>query len=187
MDQGIAAVLAGVAGLVGAGIGGLTTAYGARVGAQKSIEAVQVQVDRQAASEHEHWVRDQRKQVCNDIATAWTAFFYTSAPCMGNVASRQPVTDEQLTALDTAYQAVAVACHQLIMWGPDDLTVSAELLSRACLGINSNARIWPQILTSAQESAISGHMAAAEEASRALSSALARYVTKARATLTAPY
>lgn len=60
MDQGLAAVWAGVAGLVGAGIGGAAAVWGAAIGGRRTVEAAERQAQRTATAEHQHWLRQQR-------------------------------------------------------------------------------------------------------------------------------
>ncbi|MFD5317884.1 hypothetical protein [Streptomyces sp. NPDC127098] len=60
MDQGIAAVLAGITGLLGAAIGGFAAAWGARIGAETAARASAQQVRDQAQVDHDHWLRGQR-------------------------------------------------------------------------------------------------------------------------------
>ncbi|MGW4922620.1 hypothetical protein [Streptomyces parvulus] len=64
MDQGIAALIAGLAGtggaLAGAVIGALAAVRGARIGAERAAETARQQVQDQASVDHEHWLRQQR-------------------------------------------------------------------------------------------------------------------------------
>ncbi|MCT9011627.1 hypothetical protein [Streptomyces rhizosphaerihabitans] len=60
MDEGIAALIAAGFGLVGAGVGGIAAAWGAKVGAERSAQATRQQVQDQAAAEHDLWLRQQR-------------------------------------------------------------------------------------------------------------------------------
>ena len=60
MDQGVAAVWAGIAGLAGAGIGGAAAVWGSAIAGRKSIEAAKQQSERAAAAEHQHWQRQAR-------------------------------------------------------------------------------------------------------------------------------
>ncbi|WP_030580432.1 hypothetical protein [Streptomyces globisporus] len=60
MDQGIAALIAAAFGFLGTGVGGAAAVWGAKVGAERSAEAVRQQVQDQAAVEHAHWLRQQR-------------------------------------------------------------------------------------------------------------------------------
>jgi hypothetical protein len=67
MDQGLAAVWAGAAGLVGAGIGGGFALWGAVIGGRKTVEAAERQEQRAAAAEHQHWLRQERFTAYNTI------------------------------------------------------------------------------------------------------------------------
>lgn len=183
MDQGIAAFLTGVAGLIGAGIGGLATAYGARIGAQKSIEAVQVQVERQASSEHEHWVRGQRTQICNEIAAAWNPLLQAAMHCTSYIATGRPFTDAERSEVTTTYQTLSAACHQVILWGPNDLAEAANELDDMALALHNLIYEWRHTLTEGDETEITAHRAAIEEATDALSLAFGRYAGTARRTL----
>lgn len=60
MDQGVAAVWAGAAGLVGAGIGGAAAAWGAWVAGEKTVEAAEKQARQSAVAEHHAWQRQAR-------------------------------------------------------------------------------------------------------------------------------
>jgi hypothetical protein len=60
MDQGLAAVWAGIAGLAGAAIGGGAAAWGAWIGGKRTVEAAEKQAQRAAVTEQQHWQRQAR-------------------------------------------------------------------------------------------------------------------------------
>ncbi|MGW0828771.1 hypothetical protein [Streptomyces sp. NPDC002845] len=60
MDEGIAALLAGMAALLGALIGGGFTARAARIGGEKTVEAARQQVKDQAHVESKRWLLQAR-------------------------------------------------------------------------------------------------------------------------------
>lgn len=60
MDQGLAAIWAAIAGLVGAGVGGGFAVWGASIGGRKAVEAAEKQADRTATADHQHWLRQAR-------------------------------------------------------------------------------------------------------------------------------
>ncbi|WP_406429841.1 hypothetical protein OHA59_30350 [Streptomyces sp. NBC_01589] len=62
MDQGIAALVAAGFGLAGTAVGGAAAVWGAKMGAERSAQAVKQQVQDQAAAEHAHWLRQQRSE-----------------------------------------------------------------------------------------------------------------------------
>lgn len=131
MDQGVAGVIAGIAGLVGAGVGGLATAYGARIGAQKTLEAAQTQVERQATAEHAHWVREQRRQVYSAVVELEAAHTIAINGYQVQLERGAAPTTEQLHGLEDRYNRIAevIACAHL--WGPYELATKATLLRSA--------------------------------------------------------
>ncbi|MFJ3867846.1 hypothetical protein [Streptomyces nigra] len=132
MDQGIAGVIAGVAGLIGAGIGGIATAYGARIGAQKTIEAAQTQVERQSAAEHMHWAREQRRQVYSQLIELHSTYMLTTITS-GIVLDRgQALSDEELQAIRGQYIKFVEAGGRLDLWGPAEVVVKGNRLVQAC-------------------------------------------------------
>ncbi|CCA56269.1 hypothetical protein SVEN_2983 [Streptomyces venezuelae ATCC 10712] len=157
MDQGVAAAFAGIAGLVGAGLGGLATAYGARIGAQKTIEAVQVQVSQQASVEHEHWVREQRRQACDDIATAWVPFMTTSANCLARVSLGNSPSNEQLSELHQAFVGLAATCAKPPLWGPNELIRAAQDIVATTQPFSRSLSTFRGTLDSGDQEAIDAH------------------------------
>ncbi|MFD8369236.1 hypothetical protein ACFV2Z_00450 [Streptomyces sp. NPDC059688] len=129
MDQGVAAIWAGVAGLVGAGIGGLATAYGARIGAQKSLEAVGLQVEQQAAAEHAHWVREQRRQASFAFAQGFLAYAEAFVRCSGFVTEHSEVPEDQLGNLVEQANNLIILNSHLEAWGPETVVQAATGLT----------------------------------------------------------
>lgn len=157
MDQGLAAALAGVAGLIGAGIGGIATAYGARVGADKTIEAVQTQVHGQSTAEHAHWVREQRRQLCSDITDAYASFMEASAICstwirMGEAASR-----EALDWISHSEVALINHCARTQLWGPDELEDAALTLLTTARSLSKSASDWRRVVETGEQDVIHAH------------------------------
>ncbi|MFJ8152240.1 hypothetical protein [Streptomyces sp. NPDC094468] len=60
MDQGVAALIAAGFGVLGTAVGGAAAVWGAKIGAERSAQAVKQQVRDQTAAEHAHWLRQQR-------------------------------------------------------------------------------------------------------------------------------
>jgi hypothetical protein len=130
MDQGIAGVMAGVAGLLGAGIGGLATAYGARVGAQKTIEAAQTQVDRQSAFEHSHWVREQRRQVYSQLIELHATYQIAMVTTGVALDSGRPLSDEDRGRLHGQFQEFVEVVARADLWGPGEIVEKAHVWHR---------------------------------------------------------
>ncbi|MFJ1786744.1 hypothetical protein ACIOML_20815 [Streptomyces anulatus] len=126
MDQGLAGLLAGAAGLVGAGIGGLATAYGARVGAQKTIEAAQTQVAQQSAAEHIQWMRDQRRQVYSDLTALNASYFVAVATCSVELKGGRPLSSEQGENVKQRFLEIVESSARARLWGPDEVIASID-------------------------------------------------------------
>jgi hypothetical protein len=75
MDEGTAALIAGLAGTVGAVagavVGAVAAVRGARIGAEKAAETARQQVQDQASIDHEHWLRQQRIEAYSEFLTAY--------------------------------------------------------------------------------------------------------------------
>lgn len=85
MDEGRAALYAAIIGfaaaIIGAAVGGWASWKAARHGADAAVQAAVEQVNGQAASEHAHWIRQERLhlfrsilQTCTDFMTAVQEF-----------------------------------------------------------------------------------------------------------------
>ncbi|MCI3931224.1 hypothetical protein [Streptomyces sp. AN091965] len=126
MDQGIAGLAAGIAGLIGAGVGGLATAYGARIGAQKTIEAARTQVQAQSSVDHQQWVRDQRRQACTDVFDAFSRYSRAASVCGSHVRADRAVSSDEIGELTDATLDLTVVAGHLELWGPDDIVTAAQ-------------------------------------------------------------
>lgn len=77
MDQGVAALLAGALGVIGALAGALAGAFGAirgaRVSADRAAETAERQRQADTVSEHSHWLRQQRRDVAVEFSAAIAA------------------------------------------------------------------------------------------------------------------
>jgi hypothetical protein len=83
VDQGWAAVIAGIAGLVGAVVGALAGGHaavrGARIGAEVNAAAVRAQVRDQAALAQQQWVRQERQKACLQVMDVYAVPAYSLA------------------------------------------------------------------------------------------------------------
>ncbi|MFF7240457.1 hypothetical protein [Streptomyces collinus] len=142
MDQGVAAAFAGVVGLVGAALGGLATAYGARIGANKSIEAVTLQVNRQSEVEHLHWLREQRRQACVSFIDAFLTVTKSVAACAQSHTASDDVYSDLLEALSNDHDALLMRREHLELWGPHELVDSARGITSATASMRDVLREW---------------------------------------------
>ncbi|MGX5214852.1 hypothetical protein ACWKT3_40290 [Streptomyces violaceus] len=183
MDQGIAAVVAGIAGIVGAGIGGFATAYGARIGAQKSMEAVQIQVQRQSAAEHEHWVRDHRRQVCTEITDAYAQCVPAVTQCFQQMDDQDAVSPELMDSLGNAVDDLITIRGHVQLWGPRELEDAAFQLTTALNELREKIELWPSIHTTWDDSAMAQHRDACGEQADRVTEARRSFLNAAYQTL----
>ncbi|MGW6897218.1 hypothetical protein ACWGF2_11305 [Streptomyces sp. NPDC054919] len=120
MDQGMAAVLAGIGALVGALVGAVASFRGAKVGAERALEAVKVQVERQALAEHAHWAREHRRTTLIDVlsnAADMTQVLHQ----MERLCGRNEGIPTQLSAtMPEHITQMGQNVVHLSVWGPDD-------------------------------------------------------------------
>ncbi|MEU6301690.1 hypothetical protein [Streptomyces chartreusis] len=130
MDQGLAAVVAGVVGMVGALggsiAGGIGAVRGARIGAERTASALLQQTQDQADIEHRHWAREQRRLACTQIMDLYSASNRARAMCVGALARGQVPGDEEHLEQDRAALALASAGNHLKLWGPPQLSDAAD-------------------------------------------------------------
>jgi len=78
MDEGSVALVAAGVGLVGAiggaAIGGLAATRGARIGAETAARATARQVQDQAVTDHDHWLRGQVLDACRSFLSAYVSY-----------------------------------------------------------------------------------------------------------------
>ncbi|MFJ8856688.1 hypothetical protein [Streptomyces sp. NPDC102437] len=142
VDQGLAALIAGVAAFGGAVISGWYTGRSARVGAERAAAAVLEQVTKQAAAEHGHWLRQQRQ----DAYTAFLAAFDRAADALGPVFEAwalgyqgmdAPAVRELWRPVDEADLAMQRAITRLSIVGPDAVERTAGDLRLAVMHVRT--------------------------------------------------
>ncbi|MFJ6433896.1 hypothetical protein [Streptomyces sp. NPDC091416] len=123
MDQGVAALVAGIVGMVGAlggaVAGGVAAVRGARIGAEKTGEATRQAVQDQAAAEHGHWLREQRRDAYASFITATQAVTDASKA----VTSMQ---HDELIAFNASVQDLIKISSLIKLMGPEDAISAAE-------------------------------------------------------------
>lgn len=146
MDQGLAAVIAGAFGLVGAAVGGAAAAWGARVGAEKTALATRQQVRDQAEAEHAHWLRQQRLEAYEGFLSAFEAHsriflasYHARETRRSHVDSEgdraqllaSMLTPEEIEAFGDAAQTMRERATRISIVGPPRVEECAERLVRA--------------------------------------------------------
>lgn len=123
------AAVVGVAGAVGgAAVGAFASVRGARIGGEKGVEAALAQVDRQAATGHQQWVKEQRQQACAKLLDAHSRA--EDALKRAAVAIRHgeefPVAERD--AFLAQVSTMQSCTSELALWGPEAVVVSAQML-----------------------------------------------------------
>ena len=187
MDQGLAGLLAGIAGLIGTGVGGLATAYGARIGANKTLEAAHAQVEAQSGAEHGHWVREQRRQACSDVVDTYGVFMLSLNRVTDKVWDHVQPTDGDFEAVKNDARNFYLAGGRLSLWGPDDLVTLCRPIRAAVESLYSLAFDSYDVVASADATAIDSHFDACRVKADMARAALAKFMDTARTILGTPH
>ncbi|MFJ2001156.1 hypothetical protein [Streptomyces chartreusis] len=106
MDQGVAAVVAGIVGMVGAlggaVAGGYAAVRGARIGAENAAEVTRQQVKDQAAATHAQWLTDLRREKYSALVRTSVAFAMQIGPLV-SFESRRDDPSSQLNEVRRSY------------------------------------------------------------------------------------
>ncbi|MCC9686877.1 hypothetical protein [Streptomyces sp. MNU103] len=117
MDEGLAAVIAGVAGTVGALGGGLIAGIAAVRGARATGEAVRQQVRDQAEVEHRQWLRGQRQQAYADTIHALEMFLSVA----GTAIFQEEQRAEHMPRVVELHERFAAQCVAVDLVGPEEV------------------------------------------------------------------
>jgi hypothetical protein len=135
MDEGVAALIAGLAGMAGAlggaVAGGMAAVRGAKIGAENAADVARQQTKDQATVEHQHWIREQRQQ-------AYVAFMAAALKCelechnireaLSN--SRNSIETEPL---ESALTEVTETAPRILLLGPDRMIELAHSATQAAI------------------------------------------------------
>ncbi|WP_158727313.1 hypothetical protein [Streptomyces sp. NRRL S-31] len=132
MDQGVAAVVAGLAGTMGALAGAMAGVRGARLGALKAVEAARLQVEDQAQAEHRHWVREQRRQAYTRTSHLYVEVLHNLRACADALSQGQrDLAAERQALTNRAVIDLQIAVFDLRLWGPPEIVAVAKDLRRS--------------------------------------------------------
>lgn len=123
MDQGIAAVWAGVAGLVGAGVGGCAAVWGATIGGNRAVEAAERAARHQSNADFQQWQRQERSEAYRELAALGheiMAVLTTAVP------------EEEWTALG---ERMMMSMTRVRLAGPHEANEAASTLAGALLHV----------------------------------------------------
>ncbi|MPY62676.1 hypothetical protein [Streptomyces spongiae] len=84
-------------------------------------------------AEHQHWVREQRRQACSDIMDAYGTFILTVNRIADMIMNHVQPSDSDIPAIRIDGWRLVLAVDRVRLWGPEELATSAQ-------GIRSEAR-----------------------------------------------
>ncbi|MFE5872258.1 hypothetical protein ACFQ6V_26910 [Streptomyces roseifaciens] len=119
MDEGLAALIAGGCGLLGALAATIGAVWGARQGATKALETALAQVTEQEKAEHRHWAREQRMSTLMDAVDQLA----TMDRALGAAGVKLALGNVPPTSLHegfmTSNEVFVRSVFRLGVWGPD--------------------------------------------------------------------
>ncbi|MGX1886630.1 hypothetical protein [Streptomyces sp. NPDC055287] len=118
MDQGWSALIAGIAGLLGAVLGGYIAKQGALAGAKATAEATARQVELQGRNELAHWIRQERRAAYGEVVRAYSVLANLLAAYRVAV-GRGTALDDLSSQVDDARNALIIACSSTHLFGPE--------------------------------------------------------------------
>jgi hypothetical protein len=159
MDAGVAAVIAGVAGMVGAlggaVAGGIAAVRGARIGAEKTSAALLKQTQDQAEIEHRHWAREHRRSACSQLMEHYSELTAALALSVGALGRGELPTDEHHQTVDALSVSMAPVSRQLDLWGPPELRSAVGELMATVMAAVYLMKEWAEAVeTSAPDIAV---------------------------------
>ncbi|MER5989334.1 hypothetical protein [Streptomyces sp. NPDC001787] len=150
MDQGWAAVIAGVVGLVsgvgGAVVGGVAAVRGARLGAETNADAVRGQVVAQAANEHAHWVRQERQKAYREVLDAYTIKAVHASKFITKLEKGEHLTEAEKHELESVSGDLSAACSRLSLIGPERVYIAGSLLRDCQDEVTGTLEFWSEDL-----------------------------------------
>ncbi|MES5819063.1 hypothetical protein [Streptomyces sp. RG80] len=115
----MAALLAGAGALIGALLGAVASYRGAKIGAERALEATLAQVERQALAEHAHWAREHRRTAWIEALDAAAIAVRTIDEMAAHCRRGEGIPRElPARARDSATVLSRGAIH-LSVWGPE--------------------------------------------------------------------
>ncbi|MFE6487677.1 hypothetical protein ACFVGN_32750 [Streptomyces sp. NPDC057757] len=125
MDQGWSALIAGLAGLVGAAVGGYFAKAGAVQGAKTAADAVARQVEEQRAHELTQWIRQERRAAFGEVVRAHGELAGRLAALRVAV-ERGSVVGATGEQVDEAWTLLSLACSGVHLFGPEPVWIAAD-------------------------------------------------------------
>ncbi|WP_328544410.1 hypothetical protein [Streptomyces europaeiscabiei] len=135
MDEGTAALIAGLAGtagaIAGAVVGAVAAVRGARIGAEKAAETARLQVQDQASIDHEHWLRQQRIEAYSEFLTVYDDSTVVAGRTRKKIVEMEPAAgqpEEDLRELKEIVHRLRQVRQRVKLVGPETIHTRATAL-----------------------------------------------------------
>ncbi|MEV6563753.1 hypothetical protein [Streptomyces kronopolitis] len=134
MDEAHAALYAAIIGfaaaIIGAAVGGWASWRAARHSADAAVRAAVEQVKGQAKTEHDHWVRQERRRAYGEVTDAFQKLA-TSMKELDQALSRERPYSEHLQQIQQHHMTLILAGQATVMLGPNAIVDAAKTLTQA--------------------------------------------------------
>ncbi|MEV5599344.1 hypothetical protein [Streptomyces sp. NPDC052496] len=131
MTEFVTALVAGLIGLIGTVTGAAATAWAAKSGAKMNAKAMRGQVQDQAASEHAHWLRQQRLAAYEGFLDAWDECSRARTELTRSVGDS--ARDALRAELSRSASRMMERARRISLLGPEEVSLAAEAISKATM------------------------------------------------------
>ncbi|MFE3884552.1 hypothetical protein ACFXPQ_16865 [Streptomyces lydicus] len=132
MDEGTAALYAAIIGftaaIIGAAVGGWASWKAARHSADAAVQVTVKQIKGQAANEHAHWVRQERRLAYGEVLRAYASLRAAVSRCQRHMIAGIPFINELRDAREKEGALISTV-GVIYMLGPREVAEAATILS----------------------------------------------------------
>lgn len=148
MDQGLAGLIVGGLGLIGALAATGGAMWGARMGATKALDAVHAQVAGQEIAEHRHWAREQRRLALTNALDQITKIDHTLRRAWVKLLLGEVPPVELHEEYMTSNEALMRGAFHLGVWGPDQGRAVGQNIVDLAYRVYESWTLWENAINS---------------------------------------
>ncbi|MFD4525011.1 hypothetical protein ACFWP7_14040 [Streptomyces sp. NPDC058470] len=167
MDEGLVALVAAGAGLVGAlggaAMGGLAAVRGARIGAETTARATIEQARTQERAQHDHWLRDERKRAAALMLEVYDRFTIAASNVTRMFDLEIEASTDAWSAYRTGVNEIRTAYFPLRLLGPARVHQAARDLWQLVEEYHEGIQEWADGIMTASDETRAGWRAREEQ------------------------
>ncbi|MFJ2833144.1 hypothetical protein ACIPC1_37325 [Streptomyces sp. NPDC087263] len=167
MDDGLVALVAAGAGLVGAlggaAMGGLAAVRGARIGAETTARATIEQARAQERAQHDHWLRDERKRAAVLMLEVYDRFTIAASNVTRMFDLEIEASADVWSAYHTSMNEIRTCYFPLRLLGPARVHQAARELWQLTEQYNEGIQEWADGIMTATDEIRAGWRAREEQ------------------------